>query len=59
MDVDNVDKVPVNIIVLGIEGDYFDNQKFQTVEMLQSNSDLLLHNPVRHRHDFQYPNFRA
>jgi hypothetical protein len=59
MDVDNVDKVPVNIIVLGINGDYFDNQKFQAVEMLQPNSDPLLHDPVMHRHDFQYPSFRA
>jgi hypothetical protein len=59
MDVDNVDKVPANITFLGMEDDYFDNQKLQTVEMLQSNFDPLLHNPVRHRHDFQYPNFRA
>jgi hypothetical protein len=59
MDVDNVDKVSVSIIVLGIEGDYLNKQKLQTMEMLECNFDPLLHSPVRQRHNFQCPNLRA
>jgi hypothetical protein len=44
---------------LEVESGYFEDQKFQTVEMLECNVDPLMQNPIRYCHNLQHPKFRA
>jgi hypothetical protein len=55
----NLPLTPKCLLVMSTYPGYFENQKFQTVEMLECNVDPLMQNPIRYCHNLQHPKFRA